>query len=83
MIFFLIVDRKSDTSVMAMPSYSLCTDIISKLPEREGYKIYKIPSQTKRLDVEFVEEIEPVEVAEFYENVDVPIKPEDWYPDLP
>ena len=82
MTFFLLVDSKTWLPVTAMPSFSLCTDLMSKLPPREGYQIIKIPAKTKTLDREFVEELDPSEVARFYETLDDPVKPEDWYPEI-
>ena len=80
--FFVLVDEKSGLPVTTMPSFSLCQDIMSKLPPRHGYQVVRVPVETKKLDAEFVEELAPGEVAEFYETLSVPTTPEDWYPEM-
>ena len=79
--FFVIVDEQSGVPVTTMPSHSLCLEIMSKLPYRHGYRIVRVPMKTKKLDWEFVEEITSAEAAHFYETVDVPTTPDEWYPD--
>ena len=78
--FFVLVDAWTELPVITMPSVSLCTEIMSKLPPRGGYKIIRVPMETKKLDVEFVEELSSSGVAHFYETLNEPTKPEDWYP---
>ena len=80
--FYVIVDRQTDASVTTMPTHSLCQSVISCLPPRGGYSVFKVPLKTKLLDFEFEDLLTEEEVIEYYKKIEKPIKPENWYPEV-